>query len=62
MSGDVDENAAYLKQTMANAPKYGQVADGGESTPPVITRESIDAIKDPVERIQMRAQHLELYQ
>ncbi len=34
MSGDVEENAAYLKQTMANAPKFGQVPDGGEVTPP----------------------------
>lgn len=34
MSGDVEENAAYLKQTMANTPKFGQVPDGGEVTPP----------------------------
>ena len=34
MSGDVEENAMYLKQSMANAPKFGQVPDGGEVTPP----------------------------
>lgn len=34
MSGDVEENAIYLKQSMANAPKFGQVPDGGEVTPP----------------------------
>lgn len=34
MAGDVEENAAYLKQTMANAPKYGQVPDNGEVTAP----------------------------
>lgn len=62
MSGDPDENAAYLKQTMANVPKYGQVVDGGETPPPTVTRESIDAIKDPVERVRMRAQHMNLYQ
>ena len=62
MSGDVDENAAYLKEQMANVPKYGKVADSGEATPPTITREAIEAIKDPVERVRMRAQHLNLYQ
>lgn len=61
MSGDVEENAAYLKQTMANAPKFGQVPDGGETTPPTITKESIEAIENPVERVRMRAQHLDLY-
>ena len=62
MSGDVEENAKYLNQTMANAPKFGQVPDGGEATPPTITKEAIEAIKDPVERVRMRAQHLDLYQ
>lgn len=61
MSGDVEENAAYLKQTMANAQKFGQVPDGGETTPPTVTRESIEAIKDPVERVRTMAQHLDLY-
>lgn len=61
MSGDVEENAAYLKQTMANAPKFGQVPDGGETTPPTITKESIEAIKDPVERVRTMAQHLDLF-
>ena len=62
MSGDVDENAAYLKTQMANAPKYGHVPDGGETQPPTVTRDSIEAIKDPVERVKMRAQHLDLYE
>ncbi len=61
MSGDVEENAAYLKQTMANAPKFGHVPDGGETKPPTITKESIEAIKDPVERVRTMAQHLDLY-
>ncbi len=61
MAGDVEENAAYLKQTMASAPKFGQVPDGGETTPPTITKESIEAIKDPVERVRTMAQHLDLY-
>ena len=61
MSGDVEENAAYLKQTMANAPKFGQVPDGGETTPPTITKESIEAIKDPLERVRTLAEHPELF-
>ena len=61
MSGDVEENAAYLKQTMANAPKFGHVPDGGETKPPTITKESIEAIKDPVERVRTMAQHLDLF-
>lgn len=55
MSGDVEENAAYLKETMANTQKYGQVKDGGEVTPPTVTRESVNAIKDPVSRVRERA-------
>lgn len=62
MSGDVDENAAYLKATMANVQKYGQVPDGGETMPPTVTRESIEAIQDPVERVLARAQHMDLYE
>lgn len=61
MSGDVDENALFLKQQLANVPKYGAVPDGGESTPPTVTRESIEAVKDPVERVRLRAQHQDLY-
>lgn len=31
MQGDVDENAKFLKEQMASAPKYGAVNDGGEA-------------------------------
>lgn len=62
MAGDPNENAAYLKQTMANVQKYGHVDDGGEKQHPAITRESIDAIPDPVERVRMTARHMNLYQ
>lgn len=57
MEGDVDENAKFL----ASRPKYQAVHDGGEVRPPEITRESIEAIENPVERVRMRAQHLDLY-
>jgi len=62
MSGDVEENAKFLKEQMASVPKYGSVPDGGEQQPPTITREAIEAIKDPLERVRTRAQHLDLYQ
>ena len=62
MSGDVEENAKFLEKQMANVSKYGSVPDGGEQQPPTITRDAIEAIKGPVERVRMRAQHLDLYQ
>ena len=61
MTGDVEENAVFLKAQMAAQPKYGQVPDFGEVNPPTITRESIEAVKDPVERVRLRAQHQDLY-
>lgn len=61
MSGDVEENAVFLKQQMAAQPRYGQVPDFGEVNPPTITRESIESVKDPVERVRLRAQHQDLY-
>ena len=34
MSGDVEENAKFLADQIANAPKYGEVHDGGEPNVP----------------------------
>jgi len=34
MSGDVDENAKFLKEQMENKPKYEAVHDGGEAKAP----------------------------
>lgn len=34
MAGDVEENAAFLKQQAESAPKYEPVHDGGEARPP----------------------------
>ena len=34
MSGDVEENARFLAEQAANAPKYGEVHDGGEVSNP----------------------------
>lgn len=60
MSGDVDENAQFLAEQAKNAQKYPNVRDGGESATS-ITKEEIEAIKDPVERVRTMAQHLDLY-
>ena len=50
MSGDVEENAAILKEKMANMPKYGEVNDGGEANAPSHEKTTgelfADAIKD----------------
>lgn len=61
MSGDVDENAAFLKAQMDGAQKHGKVPDKGEAHVDTVTRESIEAIKDPVERIRARAQNQNLF-
>lgn len=60
MAGDVEENAQYL----SSLPRYRPVPDQGGvgSGSSVVTRDSIDATKDPVERVMLRAQHLDLYQ
>lgn len=34
MSGDVEENAAFLRQQAESRPKYGAVRDGGEANVP----------------------------
>lgn len=61
MAGDVEENAAFLKAQMDGAQKHGSVPDFGEASAPTVTKESIEAIKDPVERIRARAQHQNLF-
>ena len=39
MSGDVEENAAFLKAQMENTPKYEAVHDGGEVKTPITPAE-----------------------
>ena len=39
MSGDVEENAAFLKQQIDSMPKYEPVHDGGEAQPPAVKTE-----------------------
>ena len=60
MNGDVDENAQFLAEQAKSAQKYPNVRDGGESHS-AVTIESIDAIKDPLERVRTLAEHPELF-
>lgn len=44
----------------AQAPAYPEDKGGGANPSP-ITRDQIESIKDPVERVRTRAQHIDLY-
>ena len=58
MAGDVEENAQYL----ASLPRYRPTPDqGGIPGVSAVTRDSIEAEKDPVKRVMLRAQHQDLY-
>lgn len=65
MSGDtreeVEANADFISQKLGGQRIYPSVPDNGGSKVAPITREQIDAIKDPRERVRMRAKHLDLY-
>lgn len=65
MTGDtreeIEANADYIASKLSGAPIYPSVPDNGGSKAATITREQIDAIKDPKERLRVRAQHLNLY-
>lgn len=59
MSGDVAENAAFLKARTPKAPAYPQVNDPGAVSVPDMSLEDIRNIKDPAERIRKRAEFIE---
>lgn len=65
MSGDtreeVEANADFIAQKLGGQRIYPTVTDNGQQKTPPITKEQIEAIKDPRERIKARAQHLDLY-
>ena len=44
MSGDVEENAKFLAEQAKNAPKYGEVHDGGEANVPKAKGYEIPAV------------------
>lgn len=57
-----EEMQEHAKQIIGSGlSSYGSVPDSGESEKPEITREQIEAIKDPHERVLMRAKHINLY-
>ena len=49
MSGDVDENAQFLKAQMAGKPMYGHVPDAGESVPPSANKTNGEMFAEVVE-------------
>lgn len=57
----IEANAEYIATKLSGAPIYPSVPDNGHSKAAPITREQIDAIKDPRERVRVRAQHIDLY-
>lgn len=65
MSGDtreeVEANADFISRKLSGQRIYPTVTDNGQQKTPPITKEQIEAIKDPRERIKVRAQHLDLY-
>lgn len=65
MSGDtpeeVEANAATLKAKLDAMPIYPSVADRGAAPAPSASKEQIEKINDPVERVRQRAAHPELY-
>ena len=70
MSGDDEDairaNATLLQTLTANIqppkPAHPGVPDGGETHEPTVTRESIEAIKDPVARVREIARHRDLFE
>ena len=59
---EIEANAEWIAAKLAGQPIYPNVTDNGAKGAPPITREQIEAIKDPKERVRMRAKHLDLYQ
>lgn len=65
MSGDeleeIEANAATLKAKLDAMPIYPSVADFGAAPAPAASKDQIEKINDPVERVRQRAAHPELY-
>lgn len=58
---DIEANADYITSKLSGAPIYPSVPDNGGGKGAPLTREQIEAIKDPKERVLMRARHIDLY-
>lgn len=65
MAGDtteeVEANAQTLKAKLSAMPIYPSVGDNGAGKPPTVGKDEIEKIKNPAERVKMRAAHPELY-
>lgn len=65
MAGDtreeVEANADFIAAKLVAAPIYPSVQDSGAKPAAPITREEIEAIKDPKKRVIARAQNISLY-
>ena len=65
MTGDtreeIEANADFVAGRLGSAPIYPSVPDNGGGKGAHITREQIEAIRDPKERVRMRARHINLY-
>ena len=48
MTGDVEENAVFLKAQMAAQPKYGKVPDFGEAPAPGAKKGTAELFADAV--------------
>ena len=58
---EIEADADFIAARAAAAPIYPSVPDGGGGKGAAVTREQIDAIKDPAERVRMRARNIDLY-
>ena len=58
MTGDVEENAKYLRERADAVPKFGDMADGGEQPSAGMTMDEIRKIKDPAKRVRARAEYI----
>ena len=58
---DIEANADYIASKLSGAPIYPSVPDNGGGRGAPLTREQIEAIKDPKERVLMRARNIGLY-
>lgn len=57
----IEANADYIATKLSGAPIYPSVTDNGQRKTPPMTKEQIESIKDPRERVRMRARHIDLY-
>ena len=62
MSGDVEDNAKFLAGIEAARPKYPAVADEGDKGKPSMTRAEILAERDRDRRLQLIAEHMDLFE